>query len=152
MLFLTHILFGFLTALISRDFFSGGNYSVFLFLVLLGSVLPDIDERKSKIAKGSGLIGLVVGFFFKHRGFFHSLVFLVLAVLLVKLFFGDYYGWGLFLGLAGHLLLDSMSKKGINWFYPFYGGEMKGFIKVGSGGELVLRAGLWGIILYILIF
>lgn len=123
---------------------------VFFFLVLLGSVLPDIDERKSKIAKGSGLIGLVVGFFFKHRGFFHSLAFLVLIVLLVKLFFGPFYAWGLFLGLAGHLLLDGISKKGINWFYPFYGEEMRGFIKVGGWGELVLRAGLLGMVLLIL--
>lgn len=138
MLFLTHLLFGVLIALTAKDFLFGGNYPIFFLLVLLGSVLPDIDEESSKITKWSGIIGRIISFFSKHRGFFHSLLFVVLVTLVAKYFLKEYYAWGLLLGLAGHLFSDGLTRKGVNFFYPFSKLKMKGWLRVGSWEEMIV--------------
>jgi len=148
MLFLTHLLFGILVAFVSRSFISGGNYLVFFGLVILGSVLSDIDEKHSKVVKWSGLVGIVISFFSKHRGFFHSVFFVVLITLVLKFFLGNYYAWGLFLGLVGHLFLDSMSRKGINFFHPFFDVELRGWVKVGGWQETMIQVLLVGLIVW----
>lgn len=148
MLFLTHFLLGILVGLAARDFIPGGNYLVFFCLILLGSVLPDIDERYSRVNRWSGIIGSVISFFSKHRGFFHSLFFVVLTTLVAKFFLGEYYAWGLFLGLAGHLFSDGISKKGVNFFYPFSKLKMKGWLKVGSWREVMIQILLVGLIVW----
>ncbi|MBR9683398.1 metal-dependent hydrolase [Candidatus Woesearchaeota archaeon] len=152
MLFLTHLLFGILIALVARGFISGGNYWFFFGLVLLGSVLSDVDNRNSKITKYLGLPGKIVSFFSKHRGFFHSMLFVVLLTVVLKLFLGDYYAWGLFLGLVGHLFMDSMSKNGINLFYPFLDVEIKGWVRVGNWQEMMIRVLLVGLIVWTVVW
>ena len=154
MLFLTHLLFGILIGLIGKEFVFGVGYLIWILLVVLGSVLPDIDSGRSKIVRLSGFVGIVVSFFSKHRGFFHSLWFVVLMVLVVRGFFGVYYTWGIFLGLVGHLFLDGLSRRGVYWFYPF--GRSKGWVKVGSWEEgtiqvllgvlVILVAVKWGVV------
>jgi inner membrane protein len=147
MLFLTHLLFGVLVALVVKGFIPE-NYLIFFFLVLLGSVLPDIDVKGSKVNKWGGFVGSIISFFSRHRGFFHSLGFVVMVVLLVKLFLGEVYAWGLFLGLVGHLFLDSMSRKGVRFFYPFSDLELKGWVKVGGWEETMIRVLLVGLIVW----
>ncbi len=139
MLFLTHLLFGILIVFVVKGFISGGNYLVFFLLVLLGSVLPDIDVKGSKVNKWGGFVGSIISFFSRHRGFFHSLSFVVLIVLLMKLFFNEYYAFALLLGLAGHLFLDLMTKKGIMPLYPFSELKLKGWVKVGSWEEVMIQ-------------
>lgn len=139
MLFLTHLLLGVLIALVAGDFISGGSYLVFFLLVLLGSLLPDIDESRSKMVRLSGVVGMAVSFFSKHRGFFHSLAFVVLVTLISRLFLGYYYAWALFLGLVGHLLADAATRKGVNLFYPFFDLKMKGWVKVSSWEETMIQ-------------
>ena len=63
MLFQTHILLGVVLFLLSRPLLQEGNEIVFFLLVLLGSILPDIDSRNSKINRWSGAIGIIVVFF-----------------------------------------------------------------------------------------
>jgi len=146
MLFLTHLLLGILVGLEAKDFFSGGNYLIFFALVLLGALLPDIDEGESKISKWTRL--RIISFFSKHRGFFHSLGFVVLIVLVLRVFFGDYYAWGLFLGLSSHLLSDGLTKQGINFFYPFSELRLRGWIRTGSGGEMIFQLLIGGLIVW----
>jgi len=62
-----------------------------------------------------------------------------LITLVIRLFLGYYYAWALFLGLVGHLFSDGLSKKGVNFFYPFFDLKMKGWIKVGSWEEVVIQ-------------
>jgi len=140
MLFATHILLGILVFLLFANFFSG-NEILFLFFILLGSVLPDIDEKHSKAAQWTGLLGSILSFFSKHRGFFHSLFFVVLATMLVKYLFSNYYAWALFLGLISHLLGDSLTKRGVPAAYPF-SFRIKGFLKTNGLGEKMIQAGI----------
>ena len=137
MLFPTHILLGIFFFLLFEPFFSG-NETLFLLFVLLGSILPDIDEKHSKAAQWTGLMGGIISFFSKHRGFFHSLIFVVMATLSIKFLVGEYYAWALFLGLTSHLLGDTLTKKGLPVLYPFPF-RVKGWMKTNGWGEKIIQ-------------
>ncbi len=139
MFFTTHLLIGISIFLLLKDFFYGGNETIFLLLILFGSVFPDIDGRKSKIVQWTGIFGIIISFFSKHRGFFHSLFFVSLFTIAIKLFFGTYYAWGLFLGLTLHLFADGLTKQGINILYPFKEFKIKGMIRTGRWGEWIIQ-------------
>lgn len=135
MLFLTHLMFAAFLALLVKPLFSGGPFILFFLLVLFGSILPDIDEKNSRITKWSGLLGKITSYFAKHRGLFHSLFFIIPLTLLFKFTFGNYYAWALFIGLLSHLLADGFTKTGLNFFYPFKGLHLRGAIHTGSLAE-----------------
>ena len=141
-MFHTHVLIGIVVFLTFKDFFSGGNEIIFFSMVLLGSVLPDIDERRSRINRWSGLIGIIVAFFAKHRGFFHSLLLYVILLLVVSFYWSKYYAWGLFLGYVAHLLGDGITRMGVPVFYPLSRFRVKGPIKVGGFTEGLIMVGL----------
>ncbi len=136
-LFYTHLLIGIIVFLLTKDLFSGGSQLVFFFVLLLGSLLPDIDEQRSRINQWSGLIGKVIAFFAKHRGFFHSLLFFVLSFVLVDFFWNFYYATALFLGYLAHLIGDGITRRGVYVFYPFSAFKLKGPLKVGGVMEIM---------------
>src|SRR3989339_753163 len=150
MLFFTHILFGLLIALLFKSFLPEINYWLFLFLVLLGSIFPDIDEPNSKIVNWSGFIGKIISFFSHHRGFFHSLFFILLISLILNLFLSIYYLFGLVLGLFSHLFLDSLTKQGIVLFYPLPYFKLKGWMVTGGIIEWLIRLIFLVLIIYLL--
>ena len=135
MLFHTHVLLGIVLFLLVKDFFSGGSEVMFFLLVLLGSILPDIDERRSKINRWSGIIGSIVAFFAKHRGFFHSLLCYVLLFFVVYYYFSLYYAVALFIGYLAHMVGDGFTKMGVQPFYPFFEFKIRGPLKVGGMAE-----------------
>ena len=141
MLFHTHIMFGITAFILLSPVFSGGNEILFLVFVLLGSVLPDIDDGKSKIKKASGVIGSIVSFMFKHRGIFHSLI-MVIVLFIVMSFWDSYYAWALCVGYLSHLISDALTPMGIHFLYPFSSFKLRGPIKVGGIGEWVVLFGL----------
>ena len=141
MLFHTHLMFGVVTFILLSPVFSGGNEILFLVFVLLGSVLPDIDDGNSKIKKASGVLGSLISFMFKHRGIFHSLVFVVILFIVMS-FWNTYYAWALTIGYLSHLLSDSLTPMGIQFLYPFSSWKLRGPIKVGGIGEWVVLFGL----------
>ncbi len=137
MLFRTHLLLGIIFFLLAKDFV-GGNDVIFFLLVLFGSILPDIDEGRSKINRWSGFLGGIIAFFSKHRGFFHSLLFFILLFFACAYFWSPYYGAALLLGYAAHALGDGITPMGIQVFYPFSQFKMKGPIRTGSFAEGIL--------------
>ncbi len=148
MLFHTHILLGVVVFLLIKDFFHGGNQIIFFFLVLLGSILPDIDERKSKINRWSGILGIVIAFFFKHRGLFHSILFHLGIFFIIYHFFNLYYASGLFIGYLAHVLGDGVTLMGLSLFYPFSNFKVKGPIKVGGFLESIILVVLFVLIVW----
>ena len=134
-------MFGITAFILLSPLFSGGNEILFLVFVLLGSVLPDIDDGHSKIKKASGVIGSIVSFMFKHRGIFHSLV-MVIILFIVMSFWNSYYAWGLCVGYLSHLISDALTPMGIKFLYPFSSFKLRGPIKVGGIGEWVVLFGL----------
>ena len=143
MLFLTHILLGITFFLLLRNYFSEGSTILFFLLILLGSILPDIDEKHSRINKWFGIVGSIVAFFAKHRGFFHSLLFHGIIFFAISYFFNTYYAWALLLGYTAHIVGDGITPMGVQLFYPFSQFKIRGPIKTG---------GFWeGIIMIVLI-
>ena len=92
---------------------------VFLLLgVMLGSCLPDIDSEKS-------ILGRYIHLPFKHRTWTHTVwMFIPLVILsIVNPIFGC-ITYGYFM----HLVVDTFSRAGVCWFYPF-----QKYIRYGNG-------------------
>ena len=73
MMYYTHLAFGLLVSLLSLELFNIQNKLIFILVVILFSIFPDIDERKSKIGRKNKTISAIINFIFGHRGFFHSI-------------------------------------------------------------------------------
>jgi inner membrane protein len=142
MLFLTHILIGVVMFLLFMPIFDGSKVVAFA-LVLLGSILPDIDEKNSKMNQWSGFIGKILVKFVKHRGIFHSLLFHLGLGFLVAWYFGAHFGVALFIGYLAHLVGDGITPMGVRLFYPLSNFKVKGPIRVGSYKEKVIEFALF---------
>lgn len=138
MLAKTHLAFGFLAALITMPFVSTGNIFIFIALVLIGALFPDIDSPNSKASSKIPIIPKIINLFSKHRGIFHSLIFAILLPGLVWYFINNTYGIALFIGYASHLLIDGFTKAGINFLHPIARLHLSGFIETGTYAELVV--------------
>lgn len=138
MLCRTHLLLGIVFFLLFHNFFYGGNVILFFGLVLLGSILPDIDERHSTVNRWSGFIGRIISFFFHHRGIFHSLLFAAVIFWAMKTYAGLYYAIGLALGYVAHLAGDALTPMGVQVFYPFSSFRLRGPMKTGGLLEWVI--------------
>lgn len=84
----------------------------FLGGTILGSLLPDMDKKGSKITK--------MGFRlrFEHRGLTHSLLGLFLISFLALFFTQLSFGLGIILGYTFHIIEDMMTNNGVSLFYP----------------------------------
>lgn len=115
---------------------------------LIGSLFPDIDHPRSKIANttlATKAASVAISSTVRHRGFCHSLTFVAaLSIFLNRLLVPrlesiteEHILW-FAAGMLSHLLLDSLNPRGIKWFWPFgkYRRIMK--IKTGSTGEITL--------------
>jgi inner membrane protein len=130
MLARTHIAVAFLFSLFVFPFLDI-SWFIFFPFVFLGSILPDIDHKKSKVNKSLYLTRFF-SFFFRHRGFFHS-IFPVFFLLLLEFFLNsDGIFFSLSFGYFLHLFCDSLTLSGVVLFYPFSNFRIKGFIKTGS--------------------
>lgn len=137
MLFYTHLAFALLAALYLMP--------QQILMVLIGSMIPDIDNLHSKINKSLQITKLF-SYFFKHRGFCHTLWFGVLLFCILSYFLPQHAG-ALLLGFASHLFIDSFTKQGINYLHPIANLKISGFIETGMGGEKLV---LVGILLFLL--
>lgn len=95
---------------------------------LIGSLMPDIDHKGTTIGSKFKLISIVINNLFGHRGATHApIVHMLITTILLILGGGltDYpkliytsFVIGLFIGGISHLLLDSITVKGIPLLYP----------------------------------
>ena len=106
------------------------NKITFSLIALFSSMVPDIDVSTSKLGKRR--IFRPLQFFIKHRGFFHSLLFMVL-ILSFFLVFYPAGAFAFFVGYSSHLIADSFTPEGVRFFYPSKK-AISGNIK--SGGKL----------------
>ena len=132
----THLAFGFFSGLILMDFVPLGNKYLFFVFVLFGALLPDIDTPNSKISHKIPVLPKILNLFAKHRGIFHSLFIAVLLGLFVS-YFSKAYGIALFLGYSSHLLVDGLTKKGVNLLHPISKLRISGPIETGKLWEIV---------------
>jgi len=144
----THLLAGAILALVLVHFFSH-SFSIALvsfFLCLVGSILPDIDEKNSLLGRHFRLIA----YFSRHRGFFHSVFALLLFTIpFYFLFQSPLPAISFMIAYFSHLLLDMMTKDGLR-LYPLRM-KIRGFIKVGGFLEKIIFL-LFLLLLFLLIF
>ena len=148
MLLIGHILIAILFFLLTRSHFLqfGVNEVIVFLIVLFAAILPDIDERNSRINKWSGAIGRIVVLIFKHRGLLHSLLFSGVIALLIGTFWHQAYGLAFILGYFAHVFADGITPMGVALLYPLPW-KVSGPLRVGSVGEKLLTALLFFIIL-----
>lgn len=117
MLFYTHIAFSILLGIISIDFLDIKDRFIFFFFLILFSLLPDIDKADSKAGRKTGKLSKIINFLIGHRGFFHSLLFLIAGHILLSIF-SETIASAFILALASHMILDAITPLGITPFYP----------------------------------
>ncbi|MDP7282245.1 MAG: metal-dependent hydrolase [Candidatus Undinarchaeales archaeon] len=111
----------------------------YLLFALFGSLLPDIDNHNSKIGQKLPGFSRLAEFLMGHRGIYHS--FFGCAITLF-VFFGIFKifsisAWQCYLaaiaiGFLSHLVLDTITTKGIHWFKPIWGLWIRGPFNTGG--------------------
>ena len=134
----THTRGGYIFALLTLPFIYNNyllDYNFYYRIILLiiygyftyyGALLPDIDIRESYISKRFALLYKFFGKRQKHRGFTHSLLFILLLSalgdLLSKLTDNNIVftclSYGILIGSISHICLDLLTKEGVELFYP----------------------------------
>jgi len=116
---------------------------LFLPIILIASILPDIDSAHSKL--GHHWYFRPLQWISKHRGMIHSFTFCVLIAAVLSLFTPS-LALPFFLGYFGHLFADSFTVEGIRAFWPF-GEEVNGKLRTGGAVENGIFIGLIFVIL-----
>lgn len=135
MLSRTHLAFGLLAGILLHPFI-GGNKILFLVIAALAALLPDLDHPDASLNK-TLLFTKFISSAFKHRGVLHTLWSPILLGLVVTITSTPFYGAAAFTGYCSHLLSDAMTKRGVNFFYPFSQFKVAGFIETGTWMETV---------------
>ena len=138
MLAKTHVAFGILFSLFFIPILTTGNKFLFFFLVILGSLLPDLDTPKSTLGSKVKFFSWFMQKTLGHRGLFHSLLFSIAVHTLIWIFIGKIYRIALFIGYVSHILIDGFTKEGINFLHPIGRLHLIGFVKTGGYIEFVL--------------
>ena len=93
----------------------------------IGSLLPDIDHPGSLLSSSSRLsrhISNSIAAVTPHRGLTHTPIFagLIIAVLYYflqqRISYCDLICIGLAVGILSHLVLDTLTERGVMWFWP----------------------------------
>lgn len=149
-MYYTHLAFGFLIALLSIEFFDIKNKLIFILVVVMFSIFPDIDEKKSKIGKKYRWASTIINYIFGHRGFFHS-IYIPLALYFIFYYINNEIGVAILAGYFSHLFMDALTKNGIRPLYPIINKKINGFIKTNSILEKILFLIIFLSILYSLL-
>lgn len=136
--FKTHIALGLLIAIGYTTIFHNVNPYIFFPVALLFSIVPDIDHSKSFISRKFPVLSSPIHFFFKHRGFIHSIFPALFLFLLFYYLHFPNLAFGMFIGYTAHLIGDGFTKQGINFLHPFSTLEIHGPIETGSFSEFMI--------------
>lgn len=137
----THLAIGLLIALLLLPLLNPSSLWLYLGLVLLGALLPDVDHEGSMINHFLPITRWVP-FFFKHRGFFHSL-FPPIIMAGIALWYGaPAIGLYLCIGYLSHLLSDAMTRSGVRFLHPLSDIKLSGFVSTGGIIEWIVFIGV----------
>ncbi|MDP6641946.1 MAG: metal-dependent hydrolase [Candidatus Nanoarchaeia archaeon] len=138
MMFITHLVFGFLVALISITYFEVPNNFIFISIIVFSSIVADIDKMSSKIGSKVRPLSFLLELLFGHRGLMHTIYVPIAVFIVLSIFNYQLIGFAFLLGFISHLLIDSLNIKGISFLKPFHKFHISGFIKTGGILEYVL--------------
>lgn len=139
----THLAIGLAIAL---QFIHHVNHQfLFLLVIMVATVLPDIDSGFSSL--GKNWFAKPVQALVSHRGFLHSYTFCILISALLALLY-PIIALPFFMGYSFHLLADSFTVQGIRPFWPLKT-VSKGVVTTGS---MVEDAIFWTLVLLDVMF
>ena len=114
----------------------------YLLFALFGSLLPDIDNHNSKIGRKIPGFSRVAEFLMGHRGIYHSLIGCTVTLVIFFLIFQAFslaawesYISALGIGFIFHLVMDSLTVKGIHWFRPVHNVRFRGPFLTGGWAD-----------------
>lgn len=122
------------------------NDLIFIFIALIATMLPDIDNAFSTL--GHHKIFRILQFFTKHRGMIHSFTFCIFIAILLAIFW-PVAALPFFLGYGLHLFVDSFTQEGVVPFWPYL---KKSSWKLRTGGLVETTIFLFLILLDVLFF
>ena len=108
----------------------------FAVIMLVATIIPDIDSASSIINRKIKPFDIIFNFIFKHRGALHSITFCVIFTIILSLF-SQKLTLPFFLGYAAHLLADSFTVAGIRAFWPLKN-SVKWIIRTGGLTEKII--------------
>ena len=144
---LTHLSIGAAVGVVCTGFDSAPD-AVGWAALLVGSLLPDIDHKRSFVGKYVPWLSATLERKYGHRTLTHSLLGFALFALLLSptlLLSDSVLPWAL-IGIASHVLLDTFNIQGVPLFYPFARLEFVAFhnrawrIPYGSPAEMTMLA------------
>ena len=104
------------------------NFAILTSGSLLGSIIPDIDNRRSYIGQKAKAISKTINKYGGHRGITHSILGLAILILfllgigsftqLIEYVYFKYLCYGIAIGYISHLAFDIITIGGIPLFYP----------------------------------
>ena len=136
----THLAIGLLAALLLLPVI-GQTWYIFIPLILLGSLLPDVDHENSKINKMLPITRWIPKVF-AHRGFFHSIfpaIIIYAGFYFAKL---EYIGLPLAIGYTSHLASDCFTRLGCNLLHPVSTFRIRGPVMTNGLMELITLGGV----------
>ncbi|TYR81154.1 metal-dependent hydrolase [Priestia megaterium] len=107
--------------------------------IVIGSLLPDIDEPNSYIGRRTFGLSKVIKSIFGHRGITHSLLACGLIFYLYQLYSNEFM-LGIACGYAFHIAGDFFSKRGVPLFSPIIKRKIKSPLtyETGSPSETII--------------
>lgn len=137
MLFKTHLMFGLLVSILTYSIFQQ-NFFIFTFFVLIGALLPDLDNPNSKAGKSLGIFSVIFNKIFGHRGITHGVWFPLVMCAAIGYFSNWNFALAIFIGYLSHILIDGLTVQGINLIHPLQKLHISGFVETGSWVETVI--------------
>ena len=136
-MYYTHLAFGLLVSLISLEILDIKNKLIFILIVVFFSILPDIDESRSKIGRKNKILSKTINFIFGHRGFIHT-IYIPLILFIIFNFINYELAIASLIGYFSHLFLDALTRQGIRPLYPIYNKKINGPFKTNSITEKII--------------
>ncbi|MBS3163285.1 metal-dependent hydrolase [Candidatus Woesearchaeota archaeon] len=133
-MFYTHVAFALMASLVSAKYLHPSSLVLFIFVACFVSLVPDIDNRDSKIGKHVKFISKI----FDHRGILHTIFPPIGLFLLFNYLSYNLLGIAALVGYSSHILIDAFTPEGINFLHPFTTFRVSGFIKTGTFLEIIL--------------
>ena len=143
--------FALVVALTAYHYFPSANLYIFIGLILFGAMLPDIDNKRSKISSKMRPVAALINPLTKHRGIFHSVFIPIGIYFLIDSFLEGYYGLALSLGYLSHIAIDGLTPAGVNFLHPISTLRLHGPIMTNSFVEKILLAVLVVVLVWMVV-
>ena len=143
MMFFTHLVLGVFIGLLSLKLnFLNINANInsailFLTITTISSIIPDIDIATSFISRKTRTATYAISYFFKHRGIIHSIL-VPIVIFAVIYTINTQIASAILIGYVSHIMIDSLTKTGVQPFLPVTNYRIKGIMRTGGLADFMI--------------